>query len=636
MIPRSICAVFACFLAVLPAFAHGGMYRGPTDPGVPTPGWPGPGGPTTPGGLPPGPTTGGVAPDLTRWQLWWEFNKDPMLQLKSVIHGQAGGDVIPNPTVAGIRLAPTPEDRAKRILPALIRALEGETNRDIATACMVAIAKLGVDKDPDGRSILPLLTVRLRERDQEVRETAALALGISGIPAALDDLIALHTDSPAGRRLVDRESVDDRTRSFAGYALGLLADRSADIALKERAFAALHKTLAEKEAPSRDIKVAAIHGLRLLAPAADGSSKGKRLLWQVLPVLQAYLDKDLGRSWQIAQAHVPTAFARLLGRGHGADHQRTKAAFVEALQREPRPHQSLLQSYALALGAMAEPAEVSPDDAVVSAALKKLYEQGKDQQARHFALIALGQIGGESNVSALLQYLKHGNEMERPWASLALGLVGWAQREAGTAPAAGDPRIGAALRAALERSRLPDTKAGVAIALGLCGSLDAAADLLALLHRHRNDDSFAGYLCLSLALMREPTAVEPVRKVVKDAVRRPELMKQASIALALLGDANAADLLLQILADGDLNVARLAAVARAVGLVGDRRTIDPLLRLLADQDLTKLARAFSAAALGGVGDRDPLPWHAKIAPGLNYRATVETLTDQRAGVLDIL
>jgi acetolactate synthase regulatory subunit len=62
----------------------------------------------------------------------------------------------------------------------------------------------------------------------------------------------------------------------------------------------------------------------------------------------------------------------------------------------------------------------------------------------------------------------------------------------------------------------------------------------------------------------------------------------------------------------------------------------PLKRMLFDQDLGHLPRAFAAVALGGVADKEPLPWNVKIAVGNNYRAAVETLTNQLSGILDIL
>ena len=42
------------------------------------------------------------------------------------------------------------------------------------------------------------------------------------------------------------------------------------------------------------------------------------------------------------------------------------------------------------------------------------------------------------------------------------------------------------------------------------------------------------------------------------------------------------------------------------------------------------------APLGGVVDARDVPWSFRISEGVNYRAAVETLTNQSAGVLDIL
>ena len=46
--------------------------------------------------------------------------------------------------------------------------------------------------------------------------------------------------------------------------------------------------------------------------------------------------------------------------------------------------------------------------------------------------------------------------------------------------------------------------------------------------------------------------------------------------------------------------------------------------------------ADEAVALGGIADKEPLPWNAKIAVNMNYRAAVETLVESGAGVLEIL
>ena len=126
------------------------------------------------------------------------------------------------------------------------------------------------------------------------------------------------------------------------------------------------------------------------------------------------------------------------------------------------------------------------------------------------------------------------------------------------------------------------------------------------------------------------------RDLVQRSTRRPELLRQAAVALGRLGDQNVATELIALLEQDDANLARLSALATALSFVGDRRTVASLGELLGGEDKANLARAFAAVALGGIGAREPLPWNSKIATNLNYRAAVETLTNQSTGILDIL
>ena len=182
-----------------------------------------------------------MGPDLTRWQFWWEFNKDPYLNLKQAVHTEApvtGGDIVWLGTShwqAKDQVFVSERAIKEDILPALGRALECTTNRDITSSCMIALAKIGRNDESRGIELVRLFEKRLRSGDQEIRETAALALGLSQREEALTDLLGLVSDSAVGRRLVDRSEVDDTTRAFAIYALGLLAHSSTRLETKSRA-----------------------------------------------------------------------------------------------------------------------------------------------------------------------------------------------------------------------------------------------------------------------------------------------------------------------------------------------------------------------------------------------------------------
>ena len=658
------------------ALAHGGQYRGPGDvvppntgggptgsgPGGPTiPGTKGAGGPKTggptrgsnapppPPGLPPGvtskvgPKTGGgiiLTADLSKWQFWWEFNKDPFINLKDSIHAPevTTGDVEvwvgPNRRIDAVDTEKPSESDIEGIMRALNRALESTDDRDMVSSCMVALAKIG--RDSDGIEILPIFKKRLARPDQEIRETAALAMGISGMPAALPDLVHIATDSQVGRKLVDRPEVDVRTRSFAAYGLGLVAHANNDLDVKQTAFAALNSIMEDKDARDRNIKVAAINGLSLLnLDLEDQSAKGKTLLDETLASLDKFYDSRAGRGTDLIKSHVPPAVAKLIGRGETPLHARYKERYLGQLTSS-ESHDDIYRATALALGQMCLPYEDKDSEgAKYSVALKDYFDEGKDQQARYFALLAMGQIGGAANKNALLIVLSQGQTaLECPWAALALGVMNFNRLEA-DANLAVDETIGQKLKKAFTAEKSPEPMAAYAIALGLSRYADAAGDLLKALKKHKSKDELAGYLCIGLALMDHRGAEKEIEDLVARSVRRPELLQQAAVALGKLGDKKVTDTLLAMLEDST-QLAKLSAIASALSFIGDRRTIEPLRKMLFDDTLTPLSRAFAAIALGGVADREKMPWNSKIGANMNYRAAVETLTGSGSGILDIL
>jgi HEAT repeat protein len=464
-----------------------------------------------------------------------------------------------------------------------------------------------------------------------VRETAALALGVSRRVDAAPDLIALARDTAVGRKLLKGERVDDRTRAFALYGLGLIASAArGDRELQKQIFETATSCL---DVDDRDVRVAAILAMSRLDVSASDPG-GKRLLWGALEVLQEFWDRDLGRGDEIVQAHVPTAIARLLGRGTGVDHERLKGFLASALTDKQRRHDTVRQSAVLALGELALPGEDHPPDARLSELLSEESKEGKDEQTRYFALIALARIGGEANRAELLRALARGGKATvKPWAAIALGVLAFQVLETTGAP---DAVVGRALQKTLSDVKNEEYLAAAAVALGLAGHRAAATDLRRLIDASRRRDILQGYACIGLALMGATEGIPVVRALVDEAVRRPFVVTQGAIALAKLGDKDAVPLLTELLADSESSLARLSGIANAFRFIGDKRAVDPLVSLLTDQGLTTLARAFVAAALGGVVDDDLLPWNTEYSVGANYYAAVDTLTNGVTGVLDIL
>lgn len=629
-----------CLLLTLPA--HGGQYRGPGSPaggppvggGAPSTGVPA--GPSSPSPSA-APTSAGrpVSPDSTNWQTWWEFNKDSFLQLRAAVQMapvSGSDDFYLGPRRPEARLdllAPTEADLRDRVVPALAKLLGAERNRDIQSACLVALGKIG--RDGPGVDIVKTMAASIVRDDQEVRESAVLALGIAGRESALPILSSLARDDGDGRKLVDRAEVGDRTRAFAAYGLGVLAWRSEDNALKQHVHDLLLPLLQDPEIKDRDLRTAAVTALGLLLDDPTVSAH-KRLAWQTVEGLLAWFQADLGRGDETVQAHAPTAIARLLGRGSTPLHQRCKELFADTLNGDRRRGNAILQSTALALGTLTQPQEQFLDDAQFARALQEHYERGHDRQARSFCLIALGRIGGAKNREWLFgAYERSNRAVERPWAALALGLVAEQVARRGEV----DVTIARLLTDDLQSIASDDVRAALAVALGLSGHAPAVPIVLRLLRDHENEERTAGYLCVSLALLGDPVAEPALSAIVERSRRRPFLLQQAAVALGRLGDKTATMRLLAMMQDSE-STAVLSALAIAIGQIGDRRSIDPLVEMTTDAELTKLSRAFVAAALGGVGDKDDLPWNVPLSRDCNYAASVDTLTNGATGVLDIL
>ncbi len=616
------------------AFAHGGQYRGPAGTVVPPIGRPG-GRPVT------GPTTG--ARDLVAfsrtWQTWWEFNKEPFLvsRVRGVEGPITGSDDFYLGARRGSRtvdvLQTTEADRVEKVVPALAKLIERDRNRDVQSACLVALGKTGRDgRDVDGGLIdlEELLSARVGSDNQEVRETAVLALGIAGSRDAFGVLRDLFEDTLAGRKLADRAEVRTRTRAYAAYGLGLLARRVGDPKLARQVHDALWSALLDDDNDDRDLKVAVVSAIGVLRSDVTKSSD-KRLAWQAAENLLGWFGRDLGATEESFQAHAPIAIARLLGRGTSRIHRRVKEVFSATLVAKKRRGAPILQSCSIALGMLTLPPEEQADESDFSDALRAYIARGKDRTAQQLALISLGRVGGAANREHLLRIYRRSVADLKPWVAIALGLQARPKAVVGQP----DVFVGEMLLAEIEDAATTELRSALAVAVGLTGLRDAAPTLLRLLREYEGDVWSAGYLAIGLGLLQDIKAAATLGEIMARSTRRPFLLQQCAVALGMLGDRQAIDQLLGLLEESE-SVAVLSAVAGAIARIGDRRAIDRLVALAADYELTKLGRAFVAAALGGVADKDSLPWNVPLSVDVNYATGIDTMSNGATGVLDIL
>jgi HEAT repeat protein len=692
---------------------HGGTYRGPGDtvppggggaPGGPGgapagPGSPAPAGPTSPGpgtpggpvGTPSGsgPSTGGggdSGPDLSLWQYWWGFNKEPYLNLKAAIHSageQTGSDDFflgqGQDGQQRNTLKPSETTIREQIVPALIRSLEAsDKENDIATGCMIALAKIGDAKDESGKSrMAEQIIKRLGDSNQEISETAAVSLGILANEANIDLLVhLLHDEGDKVRAQVSQVAgalpysgrVPERTRSFAAYGLGLIG-KKASIDGKKKIVDALLRYMEQPGiANQREVPVACLTSLGLTPLEVDPSftlpdlSKGfekpakvTNLQEQVLYLMSFYTASPTSTNY-LQQAHAPVAVSRLIPAREPKLtplYDAVVKRFVADISSNSGARNEAIQSCTVALGQMAD-CDDDPHDVAVRKALMGVKDAHADQQSRFFALVALAQAcgrpgTGEGNTAVggvvtkdkdanarnfLLEQLskaKQGNH--RAWVAIAMGVMerALADRQFPTSP-----EVQLALRQELEKAKTPIEIGGMSIALGILED-SAAAELMIAKLEKSSDDEARGYVAVGLGLLNERKAIPAITEVVKKSKYKADLLKSAAIGLGLLGDKEIVPQLLEMLSSAEA-LSSQAAISSALGFIGDARSVTPLIDLLQDGTKTPRARGFAAVALGIVADKDTLPWNSNISVNINYRANTPTLTSpsEGTGILDIL
>ncbi len=683
------------------SIGHGGTYRGPGDtvppggggsggaPGAPGAGGtttPGPAGPSTPGPAGPGTPTGGSAgpitgvsgtsggPDLTLWQYWWGFNREPYLNLKS--HVRSGSITTGSEEFylgkgeqgdARDALRPSEADVRTKVVPALIKALRNENANDIISGCLVALAKIGDAKTEGGEAKSAMadeIKRHLSSSSQEIQETAAVALGILANEANIPLLKAMLYDDGAALKdagVTLNGSVPERTRAFAAYGLGLIGYRGSD-AGRLQIVEALTKFLDGPggSTAQRDVPVACITALGLTPLPIDASSapvdvsktiarpatvtnRQAQLLW----LLSFFEDQEVPF---LSRAHAPTALGRLTT---DMDGNWLRGAVAEKLlasiDKLAKPQNEIKQSCLVALGLMGD-CDGDKADVDIRAGLMKAIENLPDEQSTNFAMIALAQVSGrpgkgegspifgleqkkDSPRAFLLEKLAKSKAATKAWAALSVAVL---ERSLEDSKQLSSSEAKGMLQSALEEAKAPEEVGALAISVGI--AKDAAAkEILREKFQKITEPESRGFAAIGLGLMDDRDSIAMITDVLKKAKYQPELLKSAAIGLGLLGDKEIVPDLITMLKEAT-SLSSQAAITNGLGFIGDARSIVPLIELLEDKQKTDRARGFAAVALGIVADKEDLPWNAKISVNINYRANTPTLTApaEGTGILDIL
>ncbi len=603
-----------------------------------------------------------LGPDLASWQFWWRFNCDRYLAASARVPREDSQTGFVCGNDAREFYPCNPATLEKQVVPSLLQSLRNTKSTRIASACLVALAR--IHYAPDARERMAgVIDQSLTSSEPMIQESAVVALGVLGCESRVPVLSALLEDDGPDLRAQGIElagHVPARTRAFAAFALGLIGNQASPAGRQVIVEALIRGSeTISKKAVERDIPVACITAIGLtmlpledlapdvLQPIAQGSqadpvsNRLEQLQW-LLARLEDSNEADLDR------AQVPIACARLVSAdpSGGALRQHVALRLLAWLRGSPHLHWALRQSCVQALGQLGD-CDSDAIDVEIRRYLAVQARQDADAQCKGFAMLALGQVCGRPGSDAgsalqgleerddprafLAQQLRRERTPHRAWAAISLAIL---ERSLADAGQPRSPESMAAIRDALSESKVAEEIGPLALAEGLCEDPEAT-QVLRSKFEVTADPEARGLVAIGLGLIGDRSAIPLLSDVLRKSRFQPELQRSAAIGLALLGEGEVVPELASMLGSA-VGISSPACIDSALGSIGDVRGVQPLIEVLEDEQASDLVRAFAAEALGRIGDRNVLPWSSILSIDLNYRASTPTLwsPDECRGILD--
>jgi len=500
----------------------------------------------------------GIGQTHLPWNTWWVQNRAPYLRLRARIRERT---VLTGRTKTG-ELFNRKALRDTTLAPLMLRALH-DRDEEVRTSAAVALGKFG-----SPAAVPLLLDLSRRDGVKQVREAAMIGLMLVRRPELRDGFRT---------RVLDRKD-ERRMRCFAVVGLGFLKDDAflIDVLTGKQALGGPASTVDE---------------IRACAALALGFSGAER---SVAPLGSVALDKNGVRG---ARGYAGCAMGRL---GHPLG-----LPDMQSLLRDGGALGQARCGAAIAVGGFVRPG----DSAVVDFCGRKSLRD-RDSAVRVLLTISLGRIGGDRAVTHITAGLKGNDSRVRSYSYLALGISGHAD--------AGD-----LLAARFEHLKNPDERGACALGLGLSGHKASVAMLRKRLER--GNPAFVPHGMVALGLLDDPKAIPLVQAILKDR-RDPVTRREGAIALALLRRSGAVPELVELLRNAS-SVSTRGAVAEALGLVGNANAIGPLMEIFRDERRQGEERAIALAAMGRIADPEDIPLLARLAFDLNPYVVSDAISE---------
>ena len=583
----ALCALASCFLSGTETVkAHGShIYQPPASgPGAsaPSPNLPvamprtkpgTPGGPSTPQNDPKGArtkrTTGAVT-QTGSWEYWWARNRYRFLEFPDTPFALAPGQVF-TPDNNPVKIMRAKREQLRTRSLEIFRPYLGHGSARLRQAAVLSLGRLN-DEDS-----LEKMQKLLADGNLTVRDSAILALGLHGNAKARYSLMHLARGSRDGSRLIGQSLIPARMRSFAEISLAATRTLGSGPILQEIALDARCDD---------EIRALALEGLGLL-----GDDSSVRFL------------SDFITNTRHDYRLLSTALTSL-GK---TESESAHAAMLKMLGSKKT---ALRQSAALALG-MISPAEERES-------LKRLfrcYSQAQEQTLKGFCLVSIGLIGGPDAIKNLRRVLSRGNNSDRPWAALGLGLA---------LRSGSSEKAEAELLSRLTSSGNRSTRGAIAIALGLAGS-DSATRVLTRMLDKGGDPSFQGYCALALGMIGDKSAAGQLKKALKDQ-DLPQVSTQAAMAHCLLDERDSLEDLERLLLTTNVEATK-AMAARSLVYLGNWRVVERLLDRIESRKLDELTTLYCMDLVSRLVTGQKVPHFDRMAACSNMSCEYPIVAD---------
>ena len=633
--------------------------------------------------------------DPGAWQLWWEFNQDRFLRYSSINTGGSvlthGTDweLGKGSETQGLGGRLSAAEIQSDVLPALKAGIQIGGSEDFIRSALMTMAKIGGEQNADQFEFF--LKFYLNNGQATINETAAVALGLACGQKNYDLLASIAHDTESAQEFLGRKKVPMGMRAFAAYGMGFAAAHSDSDSFRRKVVGDLVKVLEEdfgdagkpvseledikdkdddeatlrklKEANVSDLRVAAMVSIGLIplefSETVDVCVCGECVVENPDTCFQSqvtYLMRHFTADEEFdsqVRAHTASTLARLVLAGaemggdrfHEASNQIKLGVadmLIESLSKNRKQPQMVQNSAIMALGLMGD-ADNEDVDRWIRSELRKAATKG-DPIGMRFALMGLAEAGSRRGQgddpwagvfevrSELQRQLSRGRKGTRPWAALALGVMGYQLDAQGQEL---DDSVDKALARVAKGARMPEDLGAYSVAIGLRGGekpLETLVDKLSA----TKDETAKSYVALGLGLSRNKAVIKELQDVLEASDREPLVQTRSGLALGLLGDSAVVEELVERL-QRTHSEEKKAAIALALGYIGDKRSLDALVKILRDNaDPESEVRDAAILAIGYMSDRRSTAWRSILAHGTNYLAETKTLLNgKNTGVLNL-